>query len=157
LIDEEVNGMDRDFECIKSDPKSRFDRLIDHVSSNESFAKRFWYGNEETLLNKEEGLKKALSDFYKQYYSANQMFAVVYGPNKIKELLDLSVRIYSGIPNRKAPNLSYVDRPLPYSRDFNMQQVIKVKPLHNVHNLTVFFPLPYCKQDDSSHIKYIEA
>lgn len=153
-IDGEINSLHEDFEHISGNPDSRFDRIIDHVSNFESYAQRFWHGNQETIRHSQ--IREAVVNFYKQYYSANQMFAVVLGNSSMKELKEKAVEIYSQIPNRKRPTLTYINRPLPYQPN-NMKKVIKVVPLENKHTLSIFFALPYCRLDDSDHLKYIQA
>ncbi|GGK76376.1 insulinase family protein [Amphritea balenae] len=98
---------------------------------------QFAVGNLETLSNDDGLLRKDLTDFYQQYYSANLMSLVVLGKEPVAKLRQLVEEKFSKVENRNTR--AFVEQQ-PLYQPLPLQQ--NIKTLKNFQQLTLTFPLP---------------
>jgi insulysin len=109
------------------------------LSHGQSAEHRFRCGNLETL--KVDGIREALIDFHKYYYSANIMKLVILGKEPIKKLEKWARRYFYEIPDKKItrPDLSLPVEP--FDKD-NLGQFIKYPSIKDSDDLEIVWYLP---------------
>ncbi len=96
----------------------------------------FSTGSSETLAHTS---RDTLIDFYKKYYSANQMKLVLLAPESLDELEKTAREKFSPISNSKAPALHY-EAPMFDPQD--LPRLISIKPVKNLKRLSLVFEMP---------------
>jgi insulysin len=74
-VAKEVNAVNSEYEIDVSSDSWKIMNLISLLSDSKHPSSRFTIGNSDTL--KQEGVIRALKDFYRNHYSSNQMALVV--------------------------------------------------------------------------------
>lgn len=101
---------------------------------------KFSVGNHETLSDKPDSkLQDALWQFYRQYYSANRMKAVLYSNQPIEKLAQLAAQNLGKVENKQIKQ-PYSD--LPLFTDAQRGVMIYYKPITPMKMLAVSFDLP---------------
>mmetsp|Transcript_21921 Transcript_21921/g.21111 ORF Transcript_21921/g.21111 Transcript_21921/m.21111 type:complete len:174 (+) Transcript_21921:489-1010(+) len=120
-------------------------------SHEDSYLNTFNCGNLETL--KQDGIREALLDFHKKYYSSNIMKLVVSSKYEIEKLESWVRSLFSAVPNKQlvVPNLG---EPVPFDEK-NLGQLFKYVPIKDKDVLTFFWSLPYSEMEYKSQpLKY---
>lgn len=114
----------------------------DHVYS------KFGTGNLDTLKLVPESLGKDVRDellkFHKQLYSANQMRLVLLGRHSLDELQALAENKFNIIANKKIDRPYFDGEILRPGKELGM--VYTFKPVKEVRNLEMCFPIPDCDE-----------
>lgn len=112
----------------------------DHVYS------KFGTGNLETLKVVPESLgndvREELLKFHKQFYSANQMRLVLLGRNSLEELQNMVESKFEAISNKNLESPYFEGDILRPGKELGI--VYTFKPVKEVRNLELCFPIPEC-------------
>lgn len=113
---------------------------------------KFFTGNKETLLDNtlQQGinLRDELINFYKRYYSANQMTLAVVGPQSIEQLKDMVEKAFANVPNNRVDKPEEAWRGVPPFNDENslvpaFQSIVEVVPVKDIRQVTIAWPIVY--------------
>lgn len=146
--DREILAVDSENKKNLQNDMWRAYQLEKSLSNPEHVYSKFGTGNLETLKQIPENLGNDVRDellkFHKQLYSANQMRLVLLGRNTLDELQALAAEKFSPITNKriKAPHFDgQILRP-----GHELGIVYKFKPVKEVRNLELCFPIPDCDE-----------
>ncbi|KAJ3241012.1 Insulinase (Peptidase M16) [Chytriomyces hyalinus] len=152
LFDESCT--DREMRAVDSEHKKntqqdgwRIYQLEKDLSSKDHPFSKFGTGNLSTLKDLPESMgidiRKVLLNFYKKCYSANIMKLVVLGKESLDVLQEWVVSKASAIRNIDIDPPSFPGHPL--SKEQLMKQIF-VKPVKDLRNLKITFPMPDLKE-----------
>lgn len=94
----EMNAVDSEYNQSLQNDAWKFFSLIEAEAIKDSALNRFNCGNLESL--KQDGIREALLDFHKKYYSANIMKLVASSKNDIETMEKWVVELFSPIENK---------------------------------------------------------
>jgi insulysin len=100
--------------------------------------KLFSTGNIDTLKNV---TRDDVIDFYKKYYSANQMNLVIVSNKKISELKKMTKNFFGGIKNKDLP-----DPKFPWVESDKKAQLVSVRSMSQIQKLSLDFHLPALRE-----------
>ncbi len=109
---------------------------------------KFAVGNNKTLSDKENSkLQDELWAFYRQYYSANIMKAVLYSNQPIEKLAKLAEQTLGKVENKRisAPTVD-----VPFFRDEDKSVILSYKPVKPSKMLVISFDIP----EDKAQFKH---
>jgi len=100
--------------------------MLQHHAYEESRLNRFNCGNLESL--KQDGIREALLDFHKTWYSSNIMRLVITGKHSIEQLEKWAVDLFSSVGNKEVvvPNLG--EPKAAFNAD-NLGRICKYRPI----------------------------
>ncbi len=124
---------------IKDDFRKSFDAYREVVNP-EHPASQFSVGSLETLADREGDLvRDDLVEFYKKYYSSDQMVLVVLGKETIEELQAMVLERFKQVPRNNKP----VERkPIPMFAPGSLPLQVSTLPEAEGHRLSLSFPMP---------------
>ena len=93
-----MNAVDSEYNQSLQNDAWKFFSLIEAEAIKDSALNRFNCGNLESL--KQDGIREALLDFHKKYYSANIMKLVASSKNDIETMEKWVVELFSPIENK---------------------------------------------------------
>ena len=108
----------------------------DHVYS------KFGTGNAETLNGSD--VRDQLLKFHAELYSANQMKLVLLGRNSLDELESMAVSKFSEVKNKQIGPPEFEGEVLRLNRELG--SVYTFKPVKEVRNIEICFPIPECSK-----------
>lgn len=139
-VDHEKNAVNAEFLAKINDEARREWDVYRGLFNPDHPAANFSVGNLDTLADREgRNIRDDLVGFYQHYYSANLMTLVVLSNRKLDDLQKMVELRFVQIPNKSRviakdyPSL-FSPKSLPLS--------IKVKPLKELRQLTLAFPMP---------------
>lgn len=141
FLDREKNAVNNEFEKNIKQDNWRIDRFINTLAKNDHPYRKFSTGNTQTL-------KKVTRDdvvqFYKKYYSANNMKLVVMSARPLKETKVWVEKYFKDVKNLNVQRPKYTDFYLDLNRE---KRLHFVKTINDVEEMTVLFniedELPY--------------
>lgn len=134
-INREVNAVNSEHNKNINNDAWRDDRILRVMANGDHPFKNFSTGNLETL-NK-DGLRDAMIQFYKKFYSANLMkLAVIHHKDISSQIKEL----FSQVPNTNVEEPFYKNLPFLKS-DFN--RMVRYVPINDVNSLTLSYQLPF--------------
>ena len=93
-----MKAVDSEFNQSLQSDAWKFFSLLQHSAFPESNLNRFNIGNSDSL--KQEGIREALLEFHKTWYSSNIMKLCVTGKFEVEEVEKLVVELFSQVPNK---------------------------------------------------------
>ncbi|EGD78902.1 hypothetical protein PTSG_01878 [Salpingoeca rosetta] len=106
-VDRERQAVDSEFKLALQDDYSRTQQVVFAHARKDSVLAHFTWGNDESLkdLPKKAGkdIRKLLFDFHAKHYNAENMCAVVRGPQSLDELQAMAEASLSAIPRGRGP------------------------------------------------------
>jgi len=141
--DREVQAVNSEFVQSKSSEYWHYLFVSKDVANKESAYFHHDFGNLETL--QKPGIREALLDFHKKWYSANIMTLTVVAKAEIATLEQWVRDKFSAIVNKEVtiPDLS---EPPAYPPE-NLKKLVKYVPVKEKDVLTILFDLPYTELD----------
>lgn len=138
----EMNAVDSEFNMGLQSDAWRFFMLIQNASDENSPFNRFDCGNLESL--KQEGIREALLNFHKTWYSSNIMRLVLSSDKTIEELEKLATDLFSPVVNK---NITVPDFSQPPAfNDSNTSTLTRFVPVKDKDILSLYWAgLPYCE------------
>ena len=139
-VDREMNAVHSEYRArINNDYRRQRDVFSQTVNPSHPAAK-FSVGNLDILSNTKDGsVRDDLLAFYRKHYSANRMALVVLAPMDLDEL-ELMVRAkFSEVKNSNSIQLEHKE---PLFTVGALPLLLSIKPVQELRELTVTFPLP---------------
>ena len=146
----ELNAIDSEHaKNLQSDVFRLYELEKDRVNTDHPYSK-FFTGNKVTLLEgtKRQGinLRQELMQFYKRYYSANQMCLAVVAPQSVQQLTKYVTEAFGTIPNRNVvpPEESWAFRIPPYGKPglvMAKKSIVEIVPIQELRQVTVTWPI----------------
>jgi len=153
-VDHEKNSVHAEYLAKINDDGRREWDVYRSLFNPEHPAASFSVGNLETLADREgHAVRDDLLAFYQQYYSANLMTLAVLGNRKLDDLQKMVEPRFALIPNKNkviAANYPplFAPKSLPAS--------IAIKPLKELRQLTLAFPVPnYSNRYKTKPLEYL--
>ena len=142
-VERERHAVHSEFQAkYKDDYRRVYDVYRQIVNPKHSEAK-FNVGSLSTLADRpQDAVRDDLLDFYRRYYSADQMALVVLGRESIAELQQLVYPLFNQISqSNKQPN----DIAVPLFLENTLPLEAVIKPERTMRQMTLLFPLPSVK------------
>ena len=100
-----MKAVDSEFNQSLQSDAWRFYSLLQHNTNPEGLLNRFNCGNMESL--KQDGIREALLNFHRTWYSSNIMKLCILSNKNIEEMEKLVNELFSEVPNKDVdiPNL----------------------------------------------------
>ena len=136
-IDREKNAVHSEFNAYINNEYRRFIDGIGQISNPDHPFGRFNVGNLDTL--KGDDLADRVRQFWLDYYSADRMGLVIYGPQSIDELMAMATQKFSAIVKRETPAELVTE---PIFKAGSLPAQFNYKPAKEVQRLTLLFPTP---------------
>ena len=147
-VDREINAVHSEYINNINDDNWREWGMICEASANKYPLNRFGIGNLETL--KKDNIREELIKFYKQYYSANIMTLIIYGPQNLDMLEYYANKMFNQIPNYNYKPIIYTGTPFGKIKSNNTSPIcpilIKMVPIKKKHNLMLIWQVPSKKK-----------
>jgi secreted Zn-dependent insulinase-like peptidase len=158
----EIHAVDSEYRArLKDDPRRSLDVFQQVINPSHPFA-TLSVGNvttltggvsperapiaEDKLAGAYDDLRNELLDFYKRFYSANQMNVVVLGQEDIATLEKWVRARFTAVKNYKTDDIE-IETPL-FAAD-SLPRIVTIKPEKNTRSLGITFPIP----DMSEHFR----
>ena len=147
-----ADGIERELLAVDSEHKNnlqnddwRFSQAQQSNGDPQHPFSKFGTGSSETLKN--ENLRDALLDFYRNHYSAHLMKLVVFGKEPLDSLKTLVLELFSTVPKNID---AHVDLPksLPFDRS-SRGTLTHVKAIKDIRRIEITFQI----SDTSSHYR----
>ncbi len=144
-VERERNAVNSEYQSkLREDGWRSMDALKQAVNPKHPYA-RFSIGNNETLPN--DTVRPALLNFYKKYYSADRMSAVIIGKEDTKTLMTWGKNLFADVAKRTPTDVSIKEKlfagvKLPIA--INSQSIKKEK------SLSLYFQFPYSMDNEYS-------
>lgn len=138
--DREVLAVDSENKKNLQNDTWRSYQLEKSLSNPHHVYSKFGTGNAETL--KGENTRDELLKFHGELYSANQMKLVLLGRNSLDELQEMATSKFAAIKNKGIPSPMFEGQVLRRNRELG--SVYTFKPVKEVRNLEICFPIPDC-------------
>lgn len=153
-VDREKNAVEAEYQMgLKSDPRRGLDVLQEVMNPDHPYS-QFSVGSLETLGDRQGSkVRDELIDFYKTYYSANNMQLVVLGSQSLDELEALVAPLFSAVPNH-----SFERGPVtaPLFAEGSLPMLVKVKPQATLRQLDLSFPIAdYSEHYEVKPVSYL--
>lgn len=136
FLDREKNAVNNEFEKNIQQDNWRIDRFINLLSLPHHPYRKFSTGNRQTLKSVS---RTDVIQFYKKYYSANNMKLVVMSARPLKETQAWVEKYFKDVPNLNVTRPKYDDF-------FLNQETVKrmhfVKTINDADELTILFNVP---------------
>lgn len=137
-VERERNAVDSEYQSkLREDGWRGMDTLKQAVNPKHPYA-RFSIGNNATLPK--ETVRPALLKFYKKYYSADRMTAVIIGREPTKTLTNWGVALFADVPKRPSTDLNIKAK---LFDGVNLPIEIRSESVQDEKNLSVYFQFPY--------------
>lgn len=136
FLDREKNAVNNEFEKNIKQDNWRMDRFINTLSIPGHPYNKFSTGNTQTL---KAVTRDNVIEFYKKYYSANNMKLVVMSARPLKETKAWVEKYFKDVPNLNVQRPKYEDMFLDQKSD---KRVHFIKSINDVEELTVLFNVP---------------
>lgn len=138
-VERERHAVDSEYKLHAKEDGWRLFVAQNATANPEHPKSRFTIGSLETLNDNDGKLWQTLKDFYKKYYVASNMSAVVYGKESLDQLEAMAKTAFAGVPAGERPD-SHIGLP-PFTKE--QQQVrINLVPLKETRALSLNFTLP---------------
>ena len=139
-VSREVNAVEAEYRMgIKTDERRVLDALREVVNPRHPFS-ILGVGTTQTLGDfEQQPVRAALLEWYRRYYSANQMTLVVLGRESVDELETMARHTFSAIPNHGL-RIENIGEPL-YTPG-SLPSVVNILPQASERQLQLSFPLP---------------
>ncbi|MCY4425466.1 MAG: insulinase family protein [Halieaceae bacterium] len=139
-VSREVNAVEAEYRMgIKTDERRVLDALREVVNPRHPFS-ILGVGAKQTLADfEQQPVRAALLEWYRRYYSANQMTLVVLGRESVDELEAMVRQSFTAIPDR---GLRIDDISEPLYRPGSLPRVVNIRPQASERQLQLSFPLP---------------
>lgn len=153
-IAREMNAVHSEYRArIKNDYRRQRDVFSQVVNPRHPAAK-FSVGNIDILSNtKDSSVRDDLLAFYQKHYSANRMALVVLAPMDLDKLELMVTAKFGGVKNSNSIQLEHKE---PLFAVGTLPLLLSIKPVQELRELTVTFPLPsmhsYYKEKPISYI-----
>ena len=108
----EVNAVDAEAAKNLTQDSRKYYQLMRHLSDEKSVLNKYQTGNLKTLSK--PGLREALEEFHKKYYSADIMTLAIYHNQDEMELAEKVQAMFSDVPNKSIGKISFLDETFPY-------------------------------------------
>jgi insulysin len=138
----ELNAIESEFAKNLEDDNWRNQRLFRMHTRADHPENHFSTGNKETLANV---ARDELIQFYKDYYSANQMALSLVSTQTLDQMEQWVREYFSAIPNHDTDMLRYPSRYIDDSED--VVRLIKMKAVEERRYLVLYFNTPSIRQD----------
>lgn len=139
----EVNAVNSEYSSkLRNDGRRQLAAIRQAVNPEHPFS-RFSAGNNETLPVQDPKLREAMLDFYQAHYRAGAMHLVVYGPQSMDQLQQWVKQDFADIP---AGQGQQANTPKLF-RDQDLPAELNIKPLKQLYQLQLLFPIPDPVQD----------
>jgi len=142
--EKEINAVNSEFVGNQQSDLWRKFEVLSCISDPKSFCNRFTIGNEQTL--RKPGIREALLDFHKKYYSSNIGFACLYNNQPIEDLRKVAIDLLGGIPNNNATYPDYTDALRPFTAS-QCKKITKIKKIDEGQEISIYYPLPFYSPD----------
>jgi secreted Zn-dependent insulinase-like peptidase len=138
-VEREKNAVQAEYQMgIKSDARRGLDVLQEVMNAEHPFS-QFSVGSLDTLADRPAApVRDELLEFYRRYYSANNMRLTVLGTGSLNQLERLVVPMFSQVPNRQVEP-ERIDVPL--FAEGSLPMVVSVRPQATSRQLQVSFPI----------------
>ena len=148
--DREMNAVNSEHEKNLENDTWRSYQIWRNLYNPNHPANHFSTGNLETL----EGIKsEEFINFYKKYYSANQMALSLVAPNSLAEMKSWVEQYFAPIKNQGVDRIHY---PSDYILPKEAFRLIKMVPIKDLRELSLEFPMPsYLEQYDQKSFALI--
>lgn len=142
-VDREINAVDSEFKKnYQNDYRRALQVMKYHGSNQDSNYSKFQTGNLDTLGK--PGIRDALIEFHKNYYSSNLMNLCIVGNGPLEDLEKLAIENFEDIENKEIV-LEDKSHPHPFPMDFR-RKIHKIVPAHDIRELDIKFVLPSTKR-----------
>ncbi len=138
-VERERNAVHSEFRAKYSTEYRRQEDVLRQLVVKGHPLSRFRTGNLDSLHNKDGELRKALVDFYQQYYAASNMRLVVSGKQSIEQLKALVVPLFSQI---KDFDVLHPSEPAQVYPEGFLPASVSIVPNTEVRSVTYRFVLP---------------
>ena len=147
----ERNVIDSEYSGGLSSDGRRYWALLKELASPEHPMAKFNVGNKATLAGAGEELQALLRGFYQQHYHSGRMRLVLYAPAGLDELEQLARQLFSAIRAGEAqaqssPTVALLS---------NLPERVDYKPLRELYNLSLNFPIASQQQNWRSKSVYL--
>lgn len=149
------SGKDREINAVDSENKKNLQsdtwRLYQLAKSTTSAShpfNGFSTGNKTTLgdipIEKNMNVRDELIKFHRENYSSNIMCLSILSNESLDTLTNWTVEMFSNVENKSLPKPIYTCSP--FQSDKYLNQLYKVKPIRQMRNLQLTFPIPSTAQ-----------
>ncbi len=136
-VQREKGAVNSEYKSKYKDDYRRQQYVLKSLMNPEHPASHFATGSLETLSDTESTkIRDDLLTFYNQYYSANLMTLVIYGPQNIKTLKQWAQNLFSPINNQNTALTNY-----PQTLFQELPLDIQIQPVKSLYSLSFIFPL----------------
>jgi insulysin len=143
FLDREKNAVNSEFEKNLKDDGWRLDRYISQLAKEEHPAKKFSTGSLKTLAAVDQA---AVINFYRKYYSSNNMKLVIMSAEPIAKLKEWTIKYFSDVPNFNATRPKYDDFFLSKKEENRVHFIKTVDDSEDLHILfNIEDDIPYWK------------
>ncbi len=136
-VQREKGAVNSEYKSKYKDDYRRQQYVLKSLMNPAHPSSHFSTGSLETLSDTQNTkIRDDLITFYDQYYSANLMTLVIYGPQDLKTLEQWAKKLFNPINNHNSTLASYPDRlfqELPLD--------IQIQPVKSLYSLSFIFPL----------------
>lgn len=141
-VDREKEAVQAEFLAKIKEDSRRSNSVFQSVINPQHPAARFTVGNLDTLADTaEHKIRDQLIDFYRTYYSADQMSLVVLGRESLAELEGLVLTHFSSIARLPRPEpIATATQPLFLPTALPLE--VRYKPEQELRELRLIFPVP---------------
>jgi insulysin len=139
-IDREINAVDSEHNKNIDNDLWRQIFILSITADPTTPLSKFTTGNIESL--KIPNIREDMIDFYNKYYSSHLSKLVIITPNKIQELENNIIKIFSEIRNTK------INPPRIYNLPLKTPSMIHMVPIKSEHTLLINFQVPYVSNID---------
>lgn len=136
FLDREKNAVNNEFEKNIKQDNWRIDRFLNTLTVPGHPYSKFSTGNTNTL---EKVTRENVIEFYKKYYSANNMKLVVMSARPIDETKAWVKKYFKDIPNLNVKRPTYEDMFLDQKSD---KRLHFIKSINDVEEITVLYNIP---------------
>ncbi len=141
----ERNAVDSEYQSkLREDAWRSMDVFKQAINPKHPYS-RFSIGNNRTLP--EQTVRPALLAFYKKYYSAERMSAVIIGKEDVNTLMSWGKTLFADVVKRPSSDLHIKEK---LFADVSLPIKIKSQSIKNEKNLSLFFQFPYRMDNEYS-------
>jgi len=133
----ELNAVDSEAAGNYNKDVRRLLQIEKYISDEKSIYNKFSTGNLKTL--QKPGLREALVDFHKKYYSSDIMALAIYHNEDNEEVAKRVQEIFSGVVNKSVGSALPRDLPHPFPAKTHRGKLCKSIPIQNKHKLHVSY------------------
>lgn len=138
-IEKELCSVDSEFKKNLPDDQWRLTSVISQMVEAHSPFSKFCIGNKETLSK--ENVTDEVKKFWRQNYSANLIFVVVYGIDSADKIFSESSVLLEGIENKNLPFPRYRELAPSFSSK-TLRKFVKFNSINDEEYLRIIWPFP---------------